>query len=279
MGDVPLPLGLPESLEDEYPVHPAAEAFRMLADDELQALADDIAEKGLFDPIMLDAAGEMLVDGRNRLKACRLAGVEPRFERLPPDVDPRGYIVSKNITRRDLTKGQKALALALMYPEPKRGANADPELKKLTEQAGIWKAQLSEARKIAAHPDLVDKVRSGSTPFDTALKDAIGRQQAATSEEAQLARLQAEAPDVARLVVEETLTLAAGVKELDERARSKRIAIEAGQDAALDIVPTFVGHVASMVAARELGEDIALDKEQKQQLREAFALLKKRGVI
>ena len=30
MDDVPLPLGLPEltSSEDEYPVHPAAEAFR-----------------------------------------------------------------------------------------------------------------------------------------------------------------------------------------------------------------------------------------------------------
>jgi hypothetical protein len=28
---------------------------------------------GLYDPIMLDTAGEMLVDGRNRLKACRRA--------------------------------------------------------------------------------------------------------------------------------------------------------------------------------------------------------------
>src|SRR4051812_31888737 len=61
---------------------------------------------------------------------------------------------------------------------------------------------------------------------------------AATSEEAQLSRLQSDAPDVAALVVEGTLTLAAGLAELDERARKKRIAIEQGQDAAEDIVPT-----------------------------------------
>jgi len=275
--DMLLPLSL-EPEENEYPVHPAAQAFRMLADDELHALADDIAEKGLFDPIMLDAAGELLIDGRNRLKACRLAGIEPRFERLPADVDPRGYIVSKNITRRDLTKGQKALALALIYPDPaqlRRKGSGPSEL----EGQKISLSRLSEARQIAPHPDLVDMVRLGSKPFDQALAEAKRRQQAATSEEVQLARLQAEAPDVAALVVEGTLTLAAGLAELDERARKRRVAIEQGQDAAEDIVPTFVGHVAAMITACEIGEPVTLDKDQKHQLREAFALLKKRGII
>ncbi|MBV9018346.1 MAG: hypothetical protein JO058_22070 [Alphaproteobacteria bacterium] len=43
-----------------------------------------------------------------------------RFERLNRQ-DPRSYIVSVNIARRNITKGQKALALALIYPEPEKG--------------------------------------------------------------------------------------------------------------------------------------------------------------
>jgi hypothetical protein len=279
MDDMPLSLGSPHQTEDEYPVHPAAEAFRMLADDELQALADDIAEKGLFDPIMLDRAGEMLVDGRNRLKACRLAGVEPRFERLPVGIDPVGYIVSKNINRRDLTKGQKAIALALIYPEGARGrGNIDPA-RKSAESASFSFRRLGVARQIARHPDLADAVRLGAMPFETALAQATERQQAAMSQEAHLARLQAEAPDVAALVVEGTLTLAAALAELDERERKKRVAIESGRRSAIDLVPQFSSHVAAIVGAIDRGETIQLSKEQKGQLQDANALLRKWGVI
>jgi hypothetical protein len=62
--------------------------------------------------------------------------------------------------------------------------------------------RLRDARQIARHSDLVDMLRLGTQAFETALKEATSRQQAATSEEAQLARLQSEAPDVAALVVE-----------------------------------------------------------------------------
>jgi|KBSSwiStaDraftv2_1062776.scaffolds.fasta_scaffold386417_2 hypothetical protein len=281
MDDVPLPLGLPEltSSEDEYPVHPAAEAFRMHSEEELETLVASIAANGLFDPIMFDADGDLLVDGRNRLKACRRAGVEPSFERLPPGVDPVEYIVAHNIARRDLTKGQKALALALIYPEGKKGrGNIDPATKS-ADSADFSMRRLRDARQIVRHPDLVDMVRSGAKPFDQALSEATRRQQTATSEEVQLARLQTEAPDVAALVVEGTLTLAAGLKELDERARNKRVAIEQGQDAAADIVPTFVAHVAAIVAARELGENITLDTDEKKQLRAAFMVLRREKVV
>ncbi|WP_329096819.1 ParB N-terminal domain-containing protein [Streptomyces sp. NBC_01439] len=50
----------------------------MLDDDELRALADDILELGQHHPIVLDADGRIL-DGRNRLKACEIAGVEPVY--------------------------------------------------------------------------------------------------------------------------------------------------------------------------------------------------------
>jgi ParB-like chromosome segregation protein Spo0J len=62
----------------ELAVHPVAALFPMLADDELGELAADIKERGLLQPIVLDAEGRVL-DGRNRLAACKKVGVEPTF--------------------------------------------------------------------------------------------------------------------------------------------------------------------------------------------------------
>ena len=64
----------------ELAVHPVAALFPMLAGDELEELAADIKARGLLQPIVLDAEGRIL-DGRNRLAACKIAGVEPNFIR------------------------------------------------------------------------------------------------------------------------------------------------------------------------------------------------------
>ena len=61
--------------------HPAAEMFPLLGDDELRELADDIAAHGLREPIVVQ--GGTLIDGRNRLRACVMAGVEPTTVELP----------------------------------------------------------------------------------------------------------------------------------------------------------------------------------------------------
>ena len=80
-----------------YPVHPAAAIWPMLTDDELDSMAADIKANGLQTAIVLDAEGRVL-DGRNRLEACRRAGVEPRFETFKGDAVP--FILSANLERR-----------------------------------------------------------------------------------------------------------------------------------------------------------------------------------
>ena len=60
----------------------------MLADDELDELAADIKARGLLQPIVLDAEGRVL-DGRNRLAACKKAGVKPDLITYA-DGDPDG---------------------------------------------------------------------------------------------------------------------------------------------------------------------------------------------
>src|SRR6516162_3469675 len=70
----------------ETKVHPAAEAFPEMSASELQELADDIKSRGLMHPIMR-TDDDTVLDGRNRLKACEIASVKPRFE-VYKGVDP-----------------------------------------------------------------------------------------------------------------------------------------------------------------------------------------------
>lgn len=92
-------------------IHPAAEGWRLMTDDEYASLVEDIAANGLLDPIILTSEGQ-LVDGRNRLRACGEAGVEPKFVSLPADADPFAVAVAKN-EHKNYTTGQQAMGRAL----------------------------------------------------------------------------------------------------------------------------------------------------------------------
>ena len=56
----------------------------MMFDDELKTLAADIKANGLRDALVIAEVDEetVLVDGRNRRTACKMAGVEPTTRRL-----------------------------------------------------------------------------------------------------------------------------------------------------------------------------------------------------
>jgi ParB-like chromosome segregation protein Spo0J len=87
------------------PVHPAAELFPLLEPDKVAELAADIAGQGLLFPVVVMPDGAVL-DGRNRLAACEMAGVEPTFTTYDGD-DPVGYVVSVNLRRRHLSPSQR----------------------------------------------------------------------------------------------------------------------------------------------------------------------------
>jgi len=110
--------------------HPAAEIFPILEGDELQRLADDIRTNGLRIPIII-LDGKVL-DGRNRLAACRLAGVEPRFVEHDGS-DPWRAVWSLNRERRHITD---AVRLALIGEQMVRGSDGWAEKqRKATDQA------------------------------------------------------------------------------------------------------------------------------------------------
>jgi len=97
-------------MNGNWPVHPAAELFPMLNKEELQGLADNIRQHGLHEPLWLwedPKRGTVLLDGRNRLAACELAGIQPAT-RMYEGSDPVMFVISENVKRRHLTAMQKA---------------------------------------------------------------------------------------------------------------------------------------------------------------------------
>jgi hypothetical protein len=101
-----------------HETHPAADLFPMLEGAELQALADDIKAHGLLNPIILFAEGgkRLVLDGRNRLRACGMVGVAPRFEFWAGEGSPTEWVVSQNLHRRHLSTSQRALIAAELVP-------------------------------------------------------------------------------------------------------------------------------------------------------------------
>ncbi len=89
--------------------HPAADLFPLLEGQEFVDLVEDIRSRGLIEPVWM--YGDVLLDGRNRWRACNEAGVKVRTRRYVGD-DPLGFSIAQNVKRRHLDVGQRA-AIAL----------------------------------------------------------------------------------------------------------------------------------------------------------------------
>ena len=190
----------------EYPVHPVASLFPMIDDDALNALAEDIKKNGQREPILVafldgrELNEPVVVDGRNRFKACEIAGVEPEFSNdyvmEPHEIGP--WVISHNLHRRHLTTSQKA-AVAVAYeaelaklakarqdagranshasrrgelvkenlPQPNDGAARD-EAGNLFQVSG---RSVSDAKYVSQHdPEAFQRVRDGKQAVSAAAK-------------------------------------------------------------------------------------------------------------
>ncbi len=89
--------------------HPLCRLLPAMPEDELDRLVEDIRANGLREPITI-LNGEIL-DGRSRLAACRMAGVEPRFVQFD-GASAAAFVASMNLHRRHLSASQRAAVAA-----------------------------------------------------------------------------------------------------------------------------------------------------------------------
>lgn len=95
---------------DELPFHPLAELFPLMNGAEFEGLKADIAEHGQLEVIVtLDGS---ILDGRNRYRACRELGVEPKLIEWSGVGSPQAFVVSHNLHRRHLNESQRSMIAA-----------------------------------------------------------------------------------------------------------------------------------------------------------------------
>jgi hypothetical protein len=174
-----------------YRFHPACLAFPLLPDAELQELADDIKLRGLMNPVVLHQ-GQVL-DGRNRLAACEIAGVAPRFTEWSGGGSPVEWVVSINLHRRHLSASQRAVValdlLPLLESEAKeRQRRSQGRGKKVAKKCATYSGKASEAAARLARSnsryvevakaiqasalEVIEKVRSGQLSVPNARRVA-----------------------------------------------------------------------------------------------------------
>jgi hypothetical protein len=146
--------------------HPLCSLFPVLSGPDLAALAADIKTHGQREPILL-FNGEIL-DGRNRFKACEIAGVKPRFKKFTGD-DPAALVASLNLHRRHLTDSQRAmLAAELMEVKGPIGPSLE-EAAKLTSTSTRSVKRARQVKRLGS-ADLKKAVLSGAVAVSKAAK-------------------------------------------------------------------------------------------------------------
>jgi ParB-like chromosome segregation protein Spo0J len=79
-------------------------------------LVDDLRGRGLLEPITLHEG--MILEGRNRYRACLEADVTPRFKQFTGG-KPLTFVISMNLRRRHLSQDErKKIAVVLLADDP-----------------------------------------------------------------------------------------------------------------------------------------------------------------
>jgi N6-adenosine-specific RNA methylase IME4/ParB-like chromosome segregation protein Spo0J len=157
------------------PVHPAAALFPMLPDDELKALADDIKTNGLQQPCVM--FGAQLLDGRNRWRACEIAGVEPRVRDWSgTDEQAWAFAISINVKRRHLDESQRAMIAARIAtmragrPKENSPIGLIPTQEQAAEMLSVGVSSIKRAKEVLEKADekLIEAVEAGKVKVSTA---------------------------------------------------------------------------------------------------------------
>jgi hypothetical protein len=140
-----------------YEFHPLAKVFPLIEGAEFDELVADVKANGLNEVITTYEG--MILDGRNRYRACIAAGIEPVTSPYIGN-DPVGYVISSNLRRRHLNESQRALVAARLATL-KDGQRADLieglPIGRASELLSVGERSVARAREVQDHgvPELV----------------------------------------------------------------------------------------------------------------------------
>ncbi len=88
--------------------HEVANLLPMMTSTEFDELVEDIRKHGQREDIWVHDF--QIIDGRNRFKACRKLGIDPKFREWDSEGDLIELVTSLNVKRRHLNTGQRAFS-------------------------------------------------------------------------------------------------------------------------------------------------------------------------
>ena len=188
------------AVDFDFPVHEYAEKWPMMDEQRLNELAVDIQENGQQVPILL--LNGVLIDGRNRLAACRIAKVQPIIENLPDGTNPWQRVWTLNGHRRDMNDGQRYL----LWLDGREGDEAwQAEQSRIQDAANKARAEAAKGNDNAAK---AAPKNSGGTKCATTVFAEVKPDGQLDSSQNRTRDKKAEAAGVSRKTVEMADTLA-----------------------------------------------------------------------
>jgi len=222
----------------EIKPHPAADAFPMMDDARYGELLADVRQNGQVMPITV--CDGMILDGRNRYRACVELGIEPETREYSGD--PWAYAWSMNGARRDL----EATVRALIFKRCEDGsAKWAKRLAKIADEGNQKKSEAAKAGKVGraaakAFGDLASGLALDADHNDQRLKSggkAVAREARAADAKvspATMARADqiAKRPDLEKKVVAGDMKPAEALREIRSTKRRQELEEAAAKAAA-----------------------------------------------
>lgn len=142
----------------EYEIHEYCDIFPDLDDKAIAEMADSIAAEGQLDPIV--RWGNIILDGKNRLRACKVAGVVPVFESWAPtkpadkqlaDDEAWAFCRAKNYNRRHLTTSQLSMIAGKELDRHCANLHTETTVQEVADKHGVSKRSVDSAKKVIAN--------------------------------------------------------------------------------------------------------------------------------
>lgn len=192
--------------EIDIPVHEAATLFPLMKGAEFDELVSDIKERGLREPLLFTVDGRLL-DGRNRYRACREAGVRltDADKETYDGPSPWAEVASRNLHRRHLNASQRGMIaeqMAQRSMEQTLAQNAaKPQVtpassKELADQRDDLPPTMDEAAQLMnVSTATIKRARTVKRKGTPALRSAVADDRVSLHQAEKVARLAPDAQD------------------------------------------------------------------------------------
>jgi len=202
--------------------HELSRVFPPMTEEEFAGLKESIREQGLSEPL-LTYRGKV-VDGRHRYLACKQLGIEPRFREWEGSYEELvASVIARNVTRRHLTRSQRAAIAAETLGKERELARArQGERRDLEEKLVAITKSLEDFRAVVQRGGDQEKPAGGRAAERAARRFSVGSRNVSEA-----FRVKREAPEVFKRVKEGKLNIAEAKRlvQLEEGERQRALGL------------------------------------------------------